>query len=260
MQNASKQRQPVFFFGHGSPLNAVAQNSYTHRLNQLSNEIEKPDLILCVSAHWLTDGTFLTSAAHPKTIHDFYGFPDELFKIQYPALGHPELAQEIAKSLNVHLDQGSWGLDHGTWSVLRHIYPKANVPVIQLSIDLKQPPQVHYEWGQKLKSLREKNILVIGSGNLVHNLRRIDWNENATPFDWAVEFDQWCKDELLKDNHSAIVNDYLKTEAGTLSVPTPDHYYPFLYTLGASNPTEPVQFIYEGFQNASISMRCIRFG
>lgn len=241
-------------------MNAVAENAYTKRLNQLPSELPRPTAILCVSAHWLTDGTYLTSAAHPKTIHDFYGFPDELFKISYPAAGHPELAQQIATDLNIQLDQGAWGFDHGTWSVLRHVYPAADIPVLQLSIDLKKPPNTHYEWGSKLQYLRKKNILIIGSGNLVHNLRRIDWNEQATPFDWAIEFDRWCKAELLKYNHNALITEFMRSEAGQQSVPTPDHYYPFLYTLGASTKNEPVDFIYEGFQNASISMRCIRFG
>lgn len=254
---------PIFFIGHGSPMNAVADNSYTQMLTRLGKKIHKPQAILVISAHWMTQGTWITEMKEPKTIHDFYGFPDELYKIQYPAPGRPELAKSIQKQITepqIHGDLDKWGLDHGTWSVLRHMFPEANIPVLQLSLDMTQPHEFHFQLGQKLNQLRKQEVLIIGSGNIVHNLRKIERDINAKPYDWAIEFDEWIKDRLEAREFSKIVNNFADSEAGRLSVPTLEHYYPLHYILGASESEDLLKFEYEGIQNASISMRCISFG
>ena len=256
-------KMPVLFIGHGSPMNAVADNSFTRSLNSLGRRLPKPRAILMVSAHWMTKGTWVTAMALPKTIHDFYGFPQELFNVQYPAPGSPELAQEIQTLIHlpqIHLDESNWGLDHGTWSVLRHLYPAADIPVLQMSLDLSQPPEYHFQLGQQLQTLRDQGVLIVGSGNIVHNLRRIDWEENARPFDWAIEFDESVKGHLENRSFKELKGSLLSTEAGRLSVPTPEHYYPLLYILGASVNSDVLKFEYESFQNASISMRTLSFG
>jgi 4,5-DOPA dioxygenase extradiol len=259
----NKTRMPVMFIGHGSPMNAIADNSFTQALNKLGKEVPTPKAILCISAHWMTEGTWITEMANPKTIHDFYGFPQELFNVQYPAPGDPAIAKLIRSTVSnpkINGDHELWGLDHGTWSVLKHMYPEANIPVMQLSLDLSQPPEYHFNLGQSLKSLREQGVLIIGSGNIVHNLRRISWEENANPFDWALEFDQIVKDQILKRDYKPLLKDAIETTAGKLSVPTPEHYYPLLYILGASDQNETVDFVYEGIQNATISMRSVAYG
>ena len=253
-------RQPVLFIGHGSPMNALANNNYTQALNQLAKELTKPKAILCISAHWMTEGTAVTHSAQPQTIHDFFGFPQELFQVQYPAPGDPELAEQVSEKIpDVRLDE-AWGLDHGTWSVLRHIYPRAEVPVVQLSLNLRQPPEFHFQLGEKLRFLRDQDVLILGSGNIVHNLRKIQWDENAPAFQWAEEFDAWVKECLIKRDHMSLVHSFRQTEAGQLSVPTLEHYLPLLYILGASQPDDKVSFPFEGLQNASISMRSLRLG
>lgn len=184
---------PVLFIGHGSPMNAIANNPYTQTLARIGKEIPNPSAILCISAHWMTEGTWVTYMQNPRTIHDFYGFPQALFDIQFPAPGSPaiaELVQKTVKSYDIQLDHELWGFDHGTWSVLRHMYPQNNIPVLQLSMNITKPFQFHYELGQQLRSLREQNILIVGSGNIVHNLRKISWDTHATAFDWAIEFDE----------------------------------------------------------------------
>lgn len=254
----AKTKMPVLFIGHGSPMNALANNDYTRALNLLGKTIEKPKAILMISAHWMTRGTAVTAMAHPKTIHDFYGFPKALFDIQYPAPGSTELAHVLIDQIgSPHIlpDTNEWGLDHGTWSVLKHLYPEANIPVLQLSMDMTKPAEYHFEIGKKLKFLREQGVLIIGSGNIVHNLRQIDWEEKATPFDWAVEFDQWVKEKAEKHDFSSLVKDYAQSKSGQLSVPTPDHYYPLLYILGAVEDNDQLSFPYEEIQNASIAMR-----
>ena len=254
---------PLFFFGHGSPMNAISDNAYTRMLADLGRKIPKPKAIVCLSAHWLTEGCWLTGMPKPKTIHDFYGFPDVLFQINYPAPGSPDTARLITTLVDepkINIDYEKWGFDHGTWSVLKHIYPKADVPVLQLSIYFEQSAEYHYQLGLRLRKLRDLGILVIGSGNIVHNLRRIRWESDAKPFDWAVEFDEWVKERLLRREDQALVCDYQSSAAGKLSVPTPDHYYPLISILGAADKDEPVRFEYEEIQNASISMRTLRFG
>lgn len=253
----NSQRTPLFFIGHGSPMNAIADNAYTQTLAKLRSLCPNPRAILCISAHWMTDGTWVTHMTNPRTIHDFGGFPKELFDVQYPAPGSPEVAELVSKSLspNAGLDDQDWGLDHGTWSVLRHIFPKADIPVVQLSLDLSQPPEYHAMIGTQLRSLRQENILILGSGNLVHNLRQIRWAENAPPFPWAIEFDEWLKERLQKKDFAPLMHGYLEMDSGKLSVPTPEHYLPLLYILGASDPADQLHFEYEEIQNGSISMR-----
>ncbi len=254
---------PVLFLGHGSPMNALADNAYTHRLRALGQRLPKPRGILCISAHWVTDGTFVTRMAKPKTIHDFSGFPPELFAVQYPAPGSPEIADLIcatASDAAIQADEKTWGLDHGTWSVLRHMYPDADVPVLQLSIDGTRPDQDHFKIGQALKPLRDQGILIVGSGNIVHNLRLIDWNAAAPAFPWAIEFDAWVAARLANKDFKPLYHKVLHSDAARLSIPTPEHYRPLLYTLGAVDAEDTFSVEYEGIEHASISMRCIRYG
>ncbi|MDI1352588.1 MAG: class III extradiol ring-cleavage dioxygenase, partial [bacterium] len=195
--------------------------------------------------------------------HDFYGFPQTLFDVEYPAPGSPEIADLISSLVKkpiVHLDEHTWGLDHGTWSVLRHLYPKANIPVVQLSINIKQPGEYHYQMGQQLKLLREQGVLIVGSGNVVHNLSKIIWGANPQSYEWAIEFDSWVKDMLLARNVDALATHYFNSACGQLSVPSPDHYFPLLYSLGATSADEELVFVYEGIQNGSISMRTFCIG
>lgn len=254
---------PVIFIGHGSPMNAIETNEFTLSLSSLGKKIPTPRAIVCISAHWLTEGTWVTHMSHPKTIHDFYGFPKALFDVQYPAPGSPDIAELIMSTLEkpkVHADDEIWGIDHGTWSVMRHLYPDANIPTIQLSIYLEQPGEYHYHIGQQLQFLRDHGVLIVGSGNVVHNLPRMTWGDNVKPYDWAIEFDDWIKEKLLERNDQAVITQYMNSEAGKLSVPIPDHYYPLLYVLGAANKDEELSFVYEGIQNGSISMRTLRIG
>ena len=210
----------------------------------------------------MTKESLVTTQSRPKTIHDFYGFPEALFAVQYPAAGDPGLAAELIESSTDPKIGGdaNWGLDHGTWSVLHHMYPEADIPVVQLSLPLAEKPEYHYRLGIELRKLRDQGVLVLGSGNIVHNLRTIRWETDAKPFDWALEFDAWAKEKLLQRDDQALTRDFLKTEAGRLSVPTPDHYLPLLYILGASDAKDSVSFDFEGIQNASISMRAVRYG
>lgn len=261
--NKKHSPMPSLFIGHGSPMNAIENNSFTQMLTALGKKLERPQAILCISAHWMTEGTWITQMERPKTIHDFYGFPQPLFDIQYPAPGSPDIAEAIHREIftpHIHLDQEAWGLDHGTWSVLKHMYPEADIPVMQLSLYMGKSPEYHFQLGRELAKLRENGVLILGSGNIVHNLRKINWDKTAAPHDWAVEFDEWSKEKLLKRDFMALQNDFLKTEAGRLSVPTMDHYYPLLYVLGASSNKDEMKFEYEEIQNASISMRAFSFG
>lgn len=256
-------RLPVLFIGHGSPMNALADNPFTCKLAELGKTLPQPQAILCVSAHWMSEGSWVTNMPHPKTIHDFYGFPQALFDVQYPAPGSPaiaELIRDLVTSPSIHLDNEFWGLDHGAWSILRHMYPAADIPVLQLSVYIEQPPEYHFALGQQLRQLREHGILVVGSGNIVHNLRMMNWAEDARPYDWAVEFDAWVKDRLAARDYPSLLTCALDSVAGKLSVPAPDHWYPLLYTLGAADPADVLRFEYEGIDNSSISMRSLSFG
>lgn len=264
MSPQNKSRMPVMFIGHGSPMNALAQNDYTLALGNIaSNLSQTPKAILCISAHWLTEGTYITNTDDPKTIYDFYGFPDELYAVKYPAKGSQAIAtkiQSLVESTQIKSDSGKWGLDHGSWSVLLHIYPKAEIPVLQLSIDIRQPADYHLKLGQQLRVLRDNGILILGSGNVVHNLRNFSWKETEAPFDWAVEFDAWIKQQLESKNYAALATEYNKTEIGKLSVPSLDHYLPMLYVVGASDDNDQLKFIYEKIQNGSIAMRSFSLG
>jgi len=243
-------------------MNALENNSYTKMLGDLAHKIPKPNAILVVSAHWMTKGTWVLGMEKPKTIHDFYGFPKELFEVQYPAPGHPEMAKLIEKSIvepQIMLDYEEWGLDHGTWSVLRHMYPKADIPVLQLSLDMSKSPESHLKIGQQLSNLRDQGVLILASGNLVHNLRRINWDTYAKPYDWAQEYDVWLKAKLENRDFSALSKDFLNSAASKLSVPTLDHFLPLQYILGASDKRDELKFEFEEIHNASISMRTFGF-
>lgn len=255
---SASKRMPVLFIGHGSPINAIDTNPYTKTLNALGENLPRPRAILVVSAHWMTEGTWVTEMSKPKTIHDFYGFPQALFDVQYPAPGSPEVAKlvrETVRDPKVHGDKEMWGLDHGTWSVLRHLYPKADIPVLQLSLNMEQPPEYHAKLGRELSALRDEGVLILGSGNLVHNLRTIKWEPGAEAYDWAIEFDEWLKKKLIERDFKSVLDDFHSTRAGKLSIPTLEHYYPLHYVLGASNEKDELKFEYEEMQNGSISMR-----
>lgn len=261
--SAPAAKAPVLFIGHGNPMNVINDNSFTQTLSKLGTSLEKPKAILVVSAHWLTRGTWVATTPMPETIHDFGGFPQALFDVQYPAKGSPELAKETIELLKTKATVGEdteWGLDHGAWTVLKHLYPTADIPVFQLSIDYYQTPQYHYDLAKYLSSLRDKGVMILGSGNIVHNLRQVDFaNENAK-FDWAIEFDEAVKKYINERNHQGMI-DYNKLgTAASLSVPTNDHYLPLLYTLALQGEKEEAVHLYEGIEHGSISMRCVQFG
>ncbi len=255
-------KMPVLFIGHGSPMNAVQKNSFTEALSKAGSKLPKPKAIMVVSAHWLTKGTFVTSSEKPEIIYDFYGFPKEMYEVKYPALGAPEYAKlttEITKEKIIMPDH-EWGIDHGAWTVLLHMFPSADIPVYQLSIDYTKDMDQHYELASMLKVLRKKGVLIIGSGNITHNLGRIDWNIEAKPFDWAMEFDDKIKTNILSDNHSEIINYEKWGNIAKLSHPSNDHYIPLLYSAGLKEKEDTIEFVYEGFHHGSLSMRCIKFG
>jgi 4,5-DOPA dioxygenase extradiol len=254
---------PVLFVGHGNPMNAIEETSFVAAWREAAALIPRPAAILCISAHWETEGTFVTSMAHPKTIHDFYGFPEELYRVQYPAPGSPELAgrvRELVRSAEVRLDDGySWGLDHGTWAVLCRMYPEADIPVVQLSLNRGLIPGAHYELAAELLPLRREGVLVVGSGNLVHNLRLLDWDAKG-PYPWAAEFDSMATDLILAGKHDALVDYRSLGEPARLSIPTNEHYLPLLYALALQQPGEELSFFAEGLVFGSISMRSLRIG
>ena len=248
-------KMPVVFFGHGSPMNTLDHNQYTEVWRKLGEAIPTPKAILCISAHWYTRGTAVTAMESPKTIHDFYGFPQALFDIQYPAPGDPRLAsrvRELLAPLEVHPDHG-WGLDHGTWSVLKHAYPDAGIPVVQLSIDGTQPPQFHYDTGRRLAPLRDEGVLVVGSGNVVHNLGLMKRN-GGPPFDWSVRFNEKIREALASRDHQALVDFERLGEDAQLSVPTPEHYLPLLYVAAMQGMDETMSFAVDGYDLGSVSM------
>ncbi|MBI5422234.1 4,5-DOPA dioxygenase extradiol [Candidatus Peregrinibacteria bacterium] len=245
---------PVLFIGHGSPMNAVEENSFVEGWRRIAKTLPKPKLILCVSAHWVTEGEAATAMAKPKTIHDFYNFPKELYAIRYPAKGSLELAKKIKKIVKdapVDLDL-EWGLDHGSWVPLRVLFPKADIPVVQMSLSANLPPEAHYNIGKELASLRDEGVLIIGSGNCVHNLMRMEWE--GEPFEWALQFDHFVRDNLSIGNHQALI-DYEKHPQAKLAHPTNEHYLPLLYAMGAAGNDRPAFFNEEMFA-ASLSMRC----
>lgn len=255
---------PAIFFGHGNPLNAIRQNGYTEGWANIGASIPRPKAILCVSAHWYFPATAVTGMPQPRTIHDFGGFPQELFKVEYPAPGSPDLAQRVRQLLSpvqVGFDERNWGLDHGTWSVLCHVFPEADIPVVQLSIDETKPPQFHYQLAQSLSPLRDEGVLVMGSGNLVHNLHTYAWGRHEVePFDWAVRFESQARELLLSGNDTPLIDYERLGRDAMLSAPTPDHYLPLLYVMGLRSPHDRVTFPVEGFDGGSISMLTIQIG
>jgi 4,5-DOPA dioxygenase extradiol len=256
-------RMPAIFFGHGNPMNAVLENDYTRAWANIGTGLPRPKAILSVSAHWYFPATAVTVAEKPRTIHDFGGFPRELYEVDYPALGSPAFAERVRDLLApipVGRDE-QWGLDHGTWSVLCHVFPKADIPVVQLSMDEMQPPEFHYEIGQRLSPLRDEGVLIIGSGNIVHNLHAYAWGRHdAKTFDWAVRFESQAREFLLSGDHAPLVNyDRLGSDA-QLSAPTPEHYLPLLYVMGASHIGDNVTFPVEGVDGGSVSMLTVHIG
>ena len=257
------ERTPAIFFGHGNPLNALLDNAYTKAWSEMGARLARPRAILSISAHWYVPETAVTAMAAPRTIHDFGGFPQELYRVQYPAPGDPELAstvQRMLSPLEVRLD-GQWGLDHGTWSVLCHVFPEADVPVVQLSIDETQPPAFHYDLGRRLRRLRDDGVLLIGSGDVVHNLHTYAWGGRPVePFDWAVRFEAVARELIGKGQHAPLI-DYGSLGPDALrSIPTPDHYLPLLYVLGAGHEDDAVTFPVEGMDGGSVSMLAVRLG
>jgi 4,5-DOPA dioxygenase extradiol len=253
----SNNKTPVLFIGHGSPMNIIYKNEYTKSLQKLGTFLPKPDAILVVSAHWLTKGTFVCSAENPEQIYDFYGFPEELYEVKY----HPPGARKVAESITTELTisnikiNDDWGIDHASWAVLTHMYPKADIPVLEMSLDVLKNEREHYDLGKKLSYLRKQNILVMGSGNIVHNLRQVDFDEHAEPFPWAIEFDEYIKDALLHRDHDRLLRYKELSPLSRLAVPTNDHYLPFLYSVALQEEDEQIEFIHESIQNGSMSMR-----
>jgi 4,5-DOPA dioxygenase extradiol len=257
------ERMPAIFFGHGNPMNAISRNAYTVAWNAIAARLPRPRAVLSVSAHWFIPGTAVTAMAAPRTIHDFGGFPRELFEVQYPARGDPELAgriQRLLAPLQVSSSQ-DWGLDHGTWSVLRHLYPDADVPVVQLSIDETQPPGTHYEIGRALSCLRDEGVLIAGSGNIVHNLHAYAWGGHPIePYEWALRFEAAARRAIAAGEHAALINYSSWGSDASLAVPTPEHFLPLLYVLGATSAGEPVRFPVDGMDGGSVSMLSVQIG
>lgn len=257
------ERMPVLFLGHGSPMNAIEENEFVQGFRLLSTTLPKPNAILCISAHWLTNGTFVTAMEKPATIHDFGGFPDELYKQQYPAPGSPKLAaatKEVIKTTPVELDM-SWGLDHGAWTVIKHLYPKADVPVIQLSIDYSKPAAWHFELAKELGALRDRGILIIGSGNIIHNLRLVDFKNmyrDNYGYDWAIEAHSQFNTHLLDGNSKALIEYEKLGKSALLAIPTPDHYFPLIYTLGLKSDKDAISLFNDKLMAGSLSMTSVK--
>lgn len=257
--------QPVFFIGHGSPMNGIEDNIFSNQWKEIGKKIEMPSAVLVISAHWLTTGTRVTAMQEPKTIHDFGGFPQALFEVQYPAPGSPFLAEETAKlitSTHVGLDH-DWGLDHGTWTVVRHMFPEANIPVLQLSIDYYKPASYHYNLAKQLYELRKRGVMIIGSGNMIHNLRMLDWKNmsgSGFGFDWAMELNQIFKNKIQARDHKALIDYENLSKAATLAIPTPDHYYPMIYALALQSDKEEVNIFNDDYVGGSLSMTSFRIG
>jgi 4,5-DOPA dioxygenase extradiol len=255
------QTMPAIFFGHGNPMNALLSNSYTEAWRRIGAAIPKPKAILAISAHWYVPETGVTVSTSPRTIHDFGGFPQELYKVEYPAPGEPDLAKRVQKllaPLDVTLDE-SRGLDHGTWSVLRHVYPQADVPVVQISIDETKSPAFHFEVGKKLASLRDEEVLIVGSGNLVHNLHTYAWGRHMPePYDWAVRFEQAAREMLQAGDYKQLIDYELLGRDAMLSIPTADHYLPLLYVIATRQGNEAITFPVEGIDGGSVSMLAVK--
>jgi 4,5-DOPA dioxygenase extradiol len=262
---SNTEKMPVLFLGHGSPMNAIEENEFVAGFRNVAKTIPKPNAILCVSAHWETRGTYVTAMQNPPTIHDFGGFPKALFEVQYPAPGSPELAKEtksIITKTEVELDE-KWGLDHGAWSVIKHLYPNADVPVIQMSLDYYQTPQYHYELAKELASLRKKGVLIIGSGNMVHNLRMVAWDKLDTSgygFDWAMEASEKMKKFILSGDHKQLINYRSHGKPFELAIPTPEHYLPLLYAMALKEENETVSLFNDKAVAGSLTMTSVKIG
>lgn len=260
----STAKMPILFLGHGSPMNAIEDNEFVSEFRLIGCKIPRPKTILCISAHWETRGTQVTSMAHPKTIHDFSGFPKALYEVQYQAPGDPLLAEQIQTSVigtSVKLDL-NWGFDHGTWSVLKHLYPLADIPVVQLSLNQNLSPKEHYEVARELAFLRSNGVLIVGSGNIVHNLRHIDWNrsnEIGYGFDWALEANEKIENFIIKGNHDALINYSSHGDAMNLAIPTTEHFLPLIYILGISNQEDTLSFFNQKLVGGSLSMTSLIF-
>ncbi|MBT1071422.1 4,5-DOPA dioxygenase extradiol [Pelotalea chapellei] len=254
---------PAIFFGHGNPMNALSSNSYTQGWRRLGEGLPRPKAILSISAHWYIPGTGVTINPRPRTIHDFGGFPQELYQVHYPAPGDPDLARRVQTMLAPLLvvADDSWGIDHGTWSVLCHAFPEANIPVVQLSINEAMPASFHFDLGRRLAPLREEGILIMGSGNLVHNLHTYAWGRHVPdPYDWAVRFENEAKELILSGNYQPLIDYETLGKDAMLSIPTPDHYLPLLYVLATRQEDEPITFPVEGVDGGSISMLSVQVG
>ena len=251
-----ENKMPIMFVGHGSPMNAIEDNEFTKEWERIGKNLVKPSAIVSISAHWFTKGTFVTSMENPETIHDFYGFPKELFDVEYPAKGNPALAnqtKEIIHNAEVILDK-EWGLDHGTWSVLRRMYPEADIPIIQLSIDYTKDAHWHFELAKELEVLRNKGVLILGSGNIVHNLRLVNWKNPDGKYDWAEDMNSKFKENILSNEFSKLINYNDFGSEAKLAIPTPDHYFPMLYILGLKQKNEEVLFFNDKTVLGSVSM------
>lgn len=259
------EKQPVLFIGHGSPMNGIQDNEFSRNWNKLGKELPKPKAVLVISAHWLTWGTYVTAMDNPRTIHDFGGFPQDLFDVQYPAKGNPELAKhtsELITHANVKMDH-EWGLDHGAWTVVRHMYPDADIPVLQLSIDYNKPPEYHYNLAKDLTKLREKGVLILGSGNMVHNLRMVAWdklNDDNYGYDWAIEMNEIFKQKIADGNHKELMDYDKLNKAAKLAIPTPDHYYPLLYSLALQDKKDEISFFNDKLVGGSLNMTSVLIG
>ncbi len=256
------ERMPSLFLGHGSPMNAIEENEFVATFRKVGREIPKPKAILCISAHWETSGTFVTAMEKPRTIHDFGGFPKELFEVQYPAKGDPKLAEQtknIIKKTEVALDH-KWGLDHGAWSVIKHLYPKADIPVIQMSIDYTKPPQYHYELAKEITVLRDKGVMIIGSGNIVHNLRLVAWNKlnDTFAFDWAAEARQKINDYIIDGNHKSLINYKSNGKSFEMAIPTPEHYLPLLYILALKDKKDNISLFNDKPVAGALTMTSVK--
>jgi 4,5-DOPA dioxygenase extradiol len=262
---SSTEQMPVLFVGHGSPMNAIEENEFVQGWRDVAKALPKPDAILCISAHWETNGTCVTAMEKPGTIHDFGGFPRELFAVQYPAPGSPELAKEtrsIIKKTMTGLDE-KWGLDHGCWSVLTRMYPAADIPVIQMSLDSSRPAQYHYELARELSPLRKKNVLIIGSGNMVHNLSLVDWHKMDEPgygYDWAIEANEKMKKFIRSNDHQSLINYRAQGNSFDLAIPTPEHFLPLLYALALKEEHEPIEFFNDKPVMGSLTMTSLKIG
>ncbi|MBI3138856.1 MAG: 4,5-DOPA dioxygenase extradiol [Sphingobacteriales bacterium] len=256
---------PVLFIGHGSPMNGIEDNVFSQQWEKTAKGIRTPQAVLVISAHWLTNGTFITAMEHPRTIHDFGGFPDELYAVQYPAPGNSLLAEQtraLLRSTHAGLDH-DWGLDHGAWTIVRKMYPDATIPVLQLSIDYSKPAVYHYNLAKELAALRNKRVLIIGSGNMVHNLGMLAWDKLDQPgfgYDWAIEMHEWFNKKITEADHNALINYEARGAAARLAIPTPDHYFPLLYILGLQNKNESPIFFNDQLLAGSLNMTSVQFG